>query len=206
MKRNALAFLAVLGAVLPVAGITATTSVAAKFTAGLLSAPFDEETRIDHAFSITGGQVKCSSVTFTGVTTGTPSGGLGHESESWTVTPGYSSCVAFGFSATVTNSGCKYTLEADGEMDIFGAGCKLKFLVDNWYAGCEVIMEGQEEYFAVSYTNDSNHLIVNFYGTDFEAKVTRSWGLCPLTVGSHELIYTGQSTLRAAPTVIRWDA
>jgi len=185
---------------------TTSASAATSFTASATGKKLVETTIEKHVFTTTGSKVECGNITYTGVTEGTASGGLGFTSTKQTVTPDYKECTAFGFSATVTNNGCDYTLTPSGQVHIEPANCTLTISVSNFFATCHVEVTGGQTVGGVSYANGANDdIVVTINSAGIKSHVTKSSGLCPLTVGTHESTYTGKSTVQAEGAKIAVD-
>jgi hypothetical protein len=81
---------------------------------------FGEQTTTN-VFTVTGGNVKCTSAKFTGEGTGgTTATTVVSKEADWTfhtvtVHPEYSGCTAFGQAATITTTGCNYNLTASSK-------------------------------------------------------------------------------------------
>jgi hypothetical protein len=207
MRRAGLMKGAVLVVTMLVVASGAGEASAAQFTAGATGASLSAKTLVDHQFTITSSKADCEETSLSGVTTGIFNGSK-YVNTSLTVTPSYSKCKAFGVAVSITNVGnkCKFTLEADESMDIFGAGCELVLEADYFYLGCKVVMgPNQDIPLAVSYTNGSGDLVMHFHATPIEAEVTESWGLCPIDKGWHTVVYSGESTVTAASTTLGFD-
>lgn len=178
---------------------TASASAAAKFTAGKVGVFLEDTTLSEHVLTITGSPVKCSTTDFSGSTEAL-------ESTTLRLSPSFFGCTAFGFSATVTNSGCTYILWANGLFDL-STVCKLTISVNNVFAKCTAVITGQFSVGSVSYTNGAGDIVIKFNANSVKDEVTQSSGLCPLTVGTHtNASYTGESTVKASGTTLSRDA
>ena len=202
MKRlNTLGLLAV--AALAIAAFVGTSAASATTSGSFTSAGAGNalETSVikQHIFTVTGSEVKCNKVTFTGSTEGT-------ETTSQKVTPDYKECTAFGFAAEVTNSNCVIKLTATtggigghAEAHLEGTNCKITIKVDNVFAKCHVDVFAQSVK-GIHYSPGANSDVVVSVtsGATMAAQVTESKWLCPLTVGTHNnASYTGEETVRA---------
>ena len=203
MKRlNTLGLLAV--AAMAVAAFVGTSAASAttsgSFTAEKSGLALETSVVKQHVFVVTGSEVKCNKVTFTGTTEGA-------ETTSQKVTPKYEECTAFGFSATVTNTNCVIKLTAttsgekgSAEAHLEGTNCKMTIKVDNVFAKCDVDVLGQSVK-GIKYSPGANSDVVVSVasGATMNAQVTESSGLCPLTVGTHNnASYTGEETVKVA--------
>ena len=194
-------------AAMAVVAFVGTTSAAAStsFTTDALGKKIIETTIENHVFTTTGATTECSNITYTGVTEGAASGGLGFTSTAQKVTPKYEGCTAFGFSATVTNTNCHYLITPGTpgsvhitKADPAGVPCEIHIVVNNVFAKCSVTVTGDQTISGVTTTNGAaNDLVVTINSSGIKSHVTESSGLCPLTVGTHEATYKGKSTVQA---------
>jgi hypothetical protein len=190
-----------------VAFVGTTSASAAKFTAGKVGAKFVGETKVKHVFSITGSSSECTNISFEGATEALETTEL-----SYMMT--VSGCTAFGFASTHVSENCKTIIHADGRTTIKPTftellPCVTKTIINNAFAQCEVVITNQEIPSKVSYTNSgTGHITLKFNGAaNIAAEVTKSSGLCPLTVGKHtNAHYSGETTLKAEGTTLAWDA
>jgi len=180
---------------------------AAKFTAGKVGASLTEETKVKHVFTITGGTAECSEVGFEGATEGL-------EMSSQSVRPTFNGCTAFGFAATLKVTNCKWVWYPVTDLgfnpeDTVGE-CIIEILLSNVFAQCEVLIRSQKIAGGISsYTNSgTGHLTIKFNGSaNIADEVTKSSGLCPLTVGKHtNSHFSGESTVKATGSSFGWDA
>jgi hypothetical protein len=207
---SAMALVALLG--------TASAS-ASSFTSPAAGTTLKSKTLVQHIFTITNNQVKCSTTSFEGKTEGTKKqteeeGKTGTEvhTESQIVHPVYEGCEAFGFKegVTVTTKGCDYTFNANttAEMGVVkvidhtGETCTgIVIKVEIPFTKCVVSVGKQELASAVSYANNAGKIKVKATATAIATNVTTSEGLCPLTTGLHTgangATYTGESEVEA---------
>ena len=173
-------------------------SAATKFTSTVSGAAISETTVKTHVFTVTGSEVKCTNITYTGTTNGT-------EATEQMVTPKYEGCTAFGLPATVTVKNCTYNLKVSGsavmEKVAAGEACEIVINASNIFGQCIVDVPAQTVN-GLTYSNDAsnaNAIIVNINASGISDNVTKSTGVCPLTVGSHSnATYTGESTVTAS--------
>ena len=169
-----------------------------KFTSNKVGATIEETTLATHVFTVTGSQVKCTNITYSGATEAL-------ESTKQMVTPKYEGCTAFGLPATVTNKNCTYNLTIGTpsgntvHMERVNAAepCEITILAKNIFGECHVDVTEQTVN-GITYTNDHPGIIVHINATGLNDHVTKSTGVCPLTVGTHtNATYTGESTVTA---------
>jgi len=173
---------------------------AAQFTAGKSGAKIAETTLVKHVFTVTGSKTECSEIGFTGTTEST-------EGSNQRAVPSYGGCTAFGFGATVTNSGCTYNASAAGTATLEGGSCTMTVQVNNAFAKCKSVVKAQGGLSGVSYSNGAGDVVGKANVTGVADEVTESSGLCPLTVGKHtNATLTGESTVQAEGTTVSWDA
>lgn len=188
---------------------TTSASAATKFTASALGKKLVETTKETHVFTITGSEVKCTNITFAGETEGKAGGGLGFESTGQKVTPTYEGCTAFGFNATITNNNCHFLLTPSGQVHITGVNCEITILVKNVFAECHVHVTNELTIEGLTYEDDPENpgkaITVTINASGIKSHVTKSTGLCPLTVGTHEGTYTGKSTISAEGASLSFD-
>jgi len=180
-------------------------SAATSFTASATGKKLTNSTIEKEVWTITGSNTECSNVTFTGVTEGTASGGLGFTSTGLKVTPKWEGCAAFGFAATVTNNGCDTLTTAGGLSHLTPETCTLTFVINNIFAKCHVEITGGQTIGGSTYSNAVVGIIVAFNMGGIKAHVTQSSGLCPLTVGTHEMTLKGKTEFRAEGANIAVD-
>ena len=190
----AMALMAVVG----ISSASATTSGSFTATAGkslstkVVKAP---------AFTITGSEVTCNKVIFTGSTEGA-------ETTSQTVTPKFEECggpTLF----TIINNGCviKFTAttnqsngHAEGHLE--GTNCTITMLTKTIFGECHIELTPQTiaGVHYIADPGDPNSIIVQFTpGATLTDHVTRSTGFCPLTVGTHtNASWTGEVTVTAS--------
>jgi hypothetical protein len=184
---------------------TASAHTPATFTAGKVGAALTTTTPEggNHVFSVTGSNTECKTIKFNGSTEAL-------KAESQNVHPEYENCTAFGFAATVDVTNCKFIIKADGTVGLVKTKteptdpvCSIKITVNNVFASCEVTVGEQSIPNAVSFTNHTiggvTHITIHINKeANIKAKVLKSTGLCPLTVGEHaNAHYSGQSTVKA---------
>jgi len=180
--------------------IGAASASAAKFTAGKSGAKIVESTLVQTVFGVTGSKMQCNEITYTGTTEGT-------EYTNQKLVPSYGGCTAFGFTATITNSGCTYNWSAAATASVEGASCTLTVQVNNVFAKCKALVKSQTGVTGFSWSEGSGDLVGKANVSNIVDEVTESWGLCPLTVGKHANgSITGESTVGAEGTTIGWDA
>jgi len=170
------------------------------FNASAAGAAISETTLQTHVFTVTGSEVKCTNITYTGTTGGTTT-------TAQMVTPKYEGCTAFGLPATVTNKNCTYNLTIGTpsgntvHMERINAAepCEITILAKNIFGECHVDVTEQTVN-GITYTNDGgSNIIVDIEASGISDHVTKSTGVCPLTVGTHtNATYTGQSTVSAS--------
>jgi len=174
-------------------------SAATKFTSSVSGAAISETTLKTHVFTVTGSEVKCTNITYTGTTNGT-------EATEQMVTPKYEGCTAFGLPATVTVKNCTYNLTIGGsahmeKVNAAGEACEIVIKASNIFGECLVDVAAQTVN-GLTYSNDAsnaNAIIVNINASNISDNVTKSSGVCPLTVGKHSTAtYTGESTVTAS--------
>ena len=178
-----------------------------KFTSSAVGSAISETTLKTHVFTVTGSEVKCTNITYTGSTEGLAT-------TSQKVTPKYEGCTAFGLPATVTPKNCRYNLTVGTEvkegktintstahMERINAGepCEVTIVAKNIFGECHVDVTEQTVN-GITYSNDgASAIIVNINASGLTDHVTKSSGVCPLTVGTHSnATYTGESTVTAA--------
>ena len=143
-----------------------------------------------HVLTLTGSELKCNKVTFTGATEGV-------ETTSQTVTPSFSECTAFGLPTTITNSNCVIRLTATtdkegGHAEAHlekgpGAGeCSITTLAKNIFGECHTELTPQTIK-GIHYVNNASPegSTWQFTATSLVDHVTKSTGVCPLSVGTH---------------------
>ena len=201
-------------AVMALAAVFGTASAsAAKFTSTGGVQKLTTSKNVQHVFTVTGSEVKCNKVTFTGETTGT-------EATSQRVTPKYEECTAFGLPATVTNLGCDILLttatDANGHAEAHlvpqpGFVCEgFTILAKNIFGECHVEVT-EQTVGGIHYTNvgtpPNESLIVDITASNLTDHVTKSTGVCPLSVGTHtNASYNGSENVAGASSGIQWDA
>jgi hypothetical protein len=205
MKRiQRLGLLALTAAMLVTCAFGAGSAAASKFTAGKSGAALEVTTLAQHKFSITGTNVECGKVTFTGETEGT-------EFEHFTVTPSYAECKGFGFATvSVTPFNCTITwwiFWTTKHRKNPNQPCLTLVHSESAFGNCEVSVGEQSEVKSLEWSNGAaSDLRVNFNVTGIKAEVTKSNGICPLTKGTHtNATYTGESTVKASGTTLVFD-
>jgi hypothetical protein len=193
-----------------VAFVGTTSASATAFTSGGAGEALKHTTTQPHVFTITGAEVECETINFTGTTTA-PSAG------EQKVNPSYDNCSAFGFAeAEVHENGCEFTFKAattgsPGHATVLLHGCGTGTDPDKtkgiqitvhvpFFATCVVDVPEQSVDTAVRYTNDGVKAVtVDITANKVMADVTTSTGFCPLTPGTHSGAnggtYKGQSTI-----------
>ena len=187
-----------------------------KFTSNKVGAAIEETTLATHVFTVTGSQVKCTTITYTGSTEAL-------ESTSQKVTPKYEGCTAFGLPATVTNKNCRYNLTVGTVTEIIekelvttntstahmervnaAEACEIVIKASSIFGECLVDVPEQTVN-GLTYSNDGASAIkVNINASGISDNVTKSSGVCPLTVGKHtNATYTGESTVTAKEASIQ---
>ncbi len=178
-------------------------SAATKFTSTKVGSTINETTLVQHVFTVTGSQVKCSNITYSGSTEAL-------ESTSQKVIPSYSECTAFGLPATVTPKNCRYNLTAEGTAHMeeikAGEGCEIVIKASSIFGECLVDVAMQTVN-GLSYSNDgASAIIVKVNSSGLSDNVTKSSGVCPLAVGKHtNATYTGESTVTASGANVQVD-
>jgi hypothetical protein len=207
MKHIKTLGLLALGALALAAFVGATSAAAAtSFTASVTGRNLIETPLEKHVFTTTGVTTSCNSVTYTGKTEGTASGGLGFTHTTGRVSPTFTECTVFGFSALVTNNGCTLVLLAVGSAEISPSTCTLTILVENAFATCHVEITGGQTVGGLIYANkEGKHIDVTINSSGIKSHVTKSSGFCPLTVGTHKSTYQGKSTVGAEGAAIGVD-
>ena len=172
---SAMAFTAILG--------FSSASAATKFTASKVGAAIETVVLQQPVFTVTGAQVKCTDITFTGSSEAL-------ESTAQMVVPRYEGCAAFGLPATVTVENCTYNLTATGQAHLepisAGKTCNILANASSIFGECLLELTGPQTLSGVSYANDGASavdLTLNFSG--ISDHVTKSSGVCPLSVGTH---------------------
>jgi len=200
MKTLGLLAVAVM-ALTAVVGVSS-ASAFTKFTASKVGAAIEESTITKHVFEVTGAKTECTNITYTGATEAL-------ESTKQMVTPKYENCTAFGLPATVTVKNCTYNLTIGtptgntAHMERVNAAepCEITILAKNIFGECHVDVTEQTVN-GISYANGpagSGDIEVTINATGLSDHVTKSTGVCPLTVGTHtNATYTGKSTVKAA--------
>jgi len=215
MKRlNTLGLLAV--AAMAIAAFVGTTSASATTSGSFTSTEgagkaLVTEKITQHVFTVTGAKTECKKVTFTGSTEGA-------ETTSQSVTPDYKECTAFGLPATVTNTNCKIKLTATTDKEGGHAeahleqantaegqpACQMQIVAKNIFGECVVDVNPQTVK-GIHYVNNASPEDVKVQvtsGETMKAMVTKSTGVCPLTVKvpAEEHVtasYTGEETVQA---------
>jgi len=170
------------------------------FNSTVSGAAISETTLQTHIFTVTGSEVKCTNITYTGTTGGTTT-------TSQMVTPKYEGCTAFGLPAHVTVNNCTYNLTIGTpsgnttHMERVNAGlpCEITILAKNIFGECHVEITEQTVN-GITFTNDGGSaIIVTINAGGISDHVTESNGVCPLTKGTHtNATYTGESTITAS--------
>jgi hypothetical protein len=210
MRNMKILGLLVVSAMALVAFVGTSSASATAFTAGGAGEALKHTLVEDHVFTITGAEVECETVNFTGTTTGT-------SAASQLVVPSYDNCEAFGFAgADVIENGCEFTFNAAttaGSTDATALlhGCGSESAADKtkgiqisvvvpFFATCVVDVPQQSVAKAVHYTNNGTKAVnIDVTATEVMADVTTSTGFCPLTTGTHSGAnggkYDGESTV-----------
>jgi hypothetical protein len=219
MKNIRTLGLVAVAAIAIVAFVGTSAASAAKFTAGGTEALFTN-TIADHAIDITGAEVECETVSFSGTA-------WAGETSILTMSPSYSKCKAFGFAeASILANGCElyfyaetefFSNHAIGNIDGCGdgsTGAVMKGIQVSvnvpFFATCLVDLPEQAIGGAVHYTNIGGAgIAVDFTMEWINADVTTSTGFCPLTTGSHTGVngadYDGSTGVSTAKG-FQWDA
>jgi len=199
MQIKTLGLLAIAAMTLTAFVGVSSASAATKFTSTKAGAAISWSTLKTHVFTVTGSEVKCTTITYTGATNGT-------EATEQMVTPQYDNCTVFGLPGTVTFKNCTYNLTISGAMHMekinaAGETCEIVFKGSNIFGECLVDV-GAQTVNGFTYSNDAsnaNATIVNINASNISDNVTKSTGVCPLTVGKHTTAtYTGESTVTAS--------
>jgi hypothetical protein len=209
---------------------TTSASALSSFTAGEAGKTLKTKTLVQEVFTITGAETKCEITKFEGKTEGTLENGKVH-STTQRVHPVYEKCKAFGLEGTTINTkGCDYIFSAD-TTETTGKGKMANVeLVDHpgevctgivleakpLFTECIAVVPKQTINHAVRYTNTAGGKIdIKATATEIKTDVTKSTGLCPLTVrnagtegtyheGAAGGTYTGESEVSAEGTEISW--
>jgi len=188
-------------AALLVGALAATSSAsAAKFTSTAGKQVLTTSIVTQPVFTVTGSQVKCNKTILAGETTGT-------EATEQAVTPSSEECTAFGLPATVTNFGCTITFKAatnaNGHAEAVLGGTKCEgftVLAKSIFGECHLDLTPQV-FNGVHYVNNASpeDIKVQSTVTGLSVHVTKSTGVCPLTVGTHtNATYTSEVTVQTA--------
>jgi len=173
-----------------------------KFTFNKVGAAMEETTIKTPILTVTGSETKCTSTTYTGSTEGL-------ETTSQKLTPKWEGCTAFGLPATFTNINCRFNFTIGTpagntiHMERIDATkpCELTKVSKNLFGECHVEIT-EQTINGVSYENDpakAGAIIVKINASGISAHVTKSTGVCPLTVGTHtNLTWTGELTFTAS--------
>jgi hypothetical protein len=196
---------------------TASAAAAEEFHTGVVGAALSTKTLEKEVFSVTESPVECEVSKFEGQTEAL-------NSETQKVHPVYEKCKAFGFSATVTTTGCTYTFSSKtvsemGAVNVTGCttekagekGVLIKVSVP-FIATCEVLIRNQNVPSAVRYTTNGSNMKVKATGSGIASNVVTSSGGCPLTTGKHEGgttpaggTYFGEAEVSAAGTFLKYE-
>ena len=150
-----------------------------------------------HVFTVTGSEVKCNKVVYAGTTEGA-------SVASQKVTPTYSECTAFGLPATITNNKCHIQLTATtnhaghAEAHLTGEGCVITIQAKSIFGECHVEVTPQT-IGGIHYVNDptDESVVVQITAEGMSDHVTKSSGVCPLSVGTHtNAKYTGEERVK----------
>jgi len=172
-----------------------------KFTASKVGATIEESTIENFVITMTGAKTECSNITYTGVTQAL-------ESTSQMLTPKYEGCTAFGLPSTVTNEGCTFNLTIGTptgntvhlEPVPPATTCTIKIVSKSIFGECLVEIPGPQTIGGFTYANGpagSNDIVISINATGISDHVTKSSGVCPLTVGTHTNgTWTGKSTYK----------
>lgn len=144
----------------------------------------------ENVFTFDGRSIECADTTLTGELTGTEADRLEG------VHPEYSDCTAVGLEATVTTTGCDYTLyEPTGSEPYAGTmgilckgGHKMEFVFG--LGVCTVTVGTQGLLGTVTYTDKKSGVLVTFDVSGITGQVSGSEEVCG-TGGSQEGTYTG---------------
>jgi len=153
-----------------------------------------------HVWTVTGSSLKCNKIVYEGSTEGS-------ETTSQTVTPSYSECTSFGLPSIITNNNCKlrFTATTDKEgghadAHLEGPECTLTITAKNIFGEC--ITELTPQTIKVHYVNNVSPEGLTWQftsGGTMTDHVTKSTGVCPLTVGTHtNASYTGEERIMAS--------
>ena len=206
MKNLGLAVVAVV-ALTAVFG-AASASAVPTFTASSGGLKLKNTTIAKFVFSVTGSPIECKLVGLEGATEGT-------DISEQSVHPFFGECTAFGFSATFEVVTCKIVFGAGGAVKFRkthtkpeDAPCVMRVKVKNIFAECETVIGEQEIANGVSYSNGSGDVVFKWNGAaNIADEVTKSSGLCPLTVGKHaNMHFSGEWTFQAEGGTFGWDA
>ena len=195
-------------AVMALAAVFGTASAsAAKFTSTGGKQKLTTSKVKQHVFTVTGSTVTCEEVEFSGETPGA-------EATEQTVTPSYKKCTAFGLPAEVVTTGCTITLKAatnaagHAEAVVGGTKCEsITILAKSIFGECHVDVTPQTVT-GIHYVNNASpeDITVQITASGMSDHVTKSSGVCPLTVGTHtNASYTGEETVQTAGGV-QYDA
>lgn len=194
-------------AAMAIAAFVGTSSASAEFpgsftATGGAGKKLETSKVAQHVFTVTGSEVKCNKVTFTGNTEGA-------ETTSQMVTPAYEECTAFGLPATVTNNNCTITLTATTNAAGHAVAhlervdplkpCEMTILAKSIFGECHVDVT-EQTITGLHYLNNPNpeDIVVQVTAENMTDHVTKSTGVCPLTVGTHtNAKYTGEETVQA---------
>ena len=108
---------------------------------------------------------------------------LTEASNTVTVTPTYSECIAFFFSATVHMNGCDYVFHNNGEVDL---ECPEGAAVTITAGPCEVDIPPQTGLKSVAFTNDATDITVKSTTKGITYNVTKDGFLCPFSGTGHK--------------------
>ena len=152
--------------------------------------------------TITGSETKCTNTTYTGSTEGLTT-------TSQKLTPKWEGCTSFGLPSTFTNNNCRFNLTIGTpsgntiHLERIDASkpCELTKVSKSIFGECHV-QTTEQTIGGVTYLNDPSKagaIIVYINASGITVHVTKSTGVCPLTVGTHTTVtWTGEMTFTAS--------
>jgi hypothetical protein len=179
--------------------LTASPTMAAEYRAsaggGVL---VTGEQSTTNKITITGSSISCTTAKFTGFTPGFTFFELD-------LHPEYSGCTAFGFlGATINTSGCQMEIDVALGMDFWGCtNGGMVITASSAFGTCVADLENQLGWNGTSVatvgTSPSRSLSFTLAANNLGMRVTKSTGICPLTVGLHSNgTYTGTIAAKAS--------
>lgn len=150
-------------------------------------------------FGSQAGSIVCENATYSGT--------LSEVSETARLAPSYSSCKAFGLSATVTTNGCEYAIHAGSEVgeETFGGtmdvSCGSEKAIVIVAGNCEVQIKGQSGLSGLKIVNhpasSPENASINFEISELAYTVAKDGAFCPFegTGAKTDGTYTGEPTI-----------